>query len=96
MHHPTTSDRFLHAAVALRSELLVTVPSKALRTIAGRFNLRRSELGFLAADVYENILTPEVQAVWHWDLDESGKGHTDKELDQLLAHLVLCASQIAT
>jgi hypothetical protein len=77
------------AAELLRTELLLSPPSKALREVAARLKLGRSTLGLAAVQVYENILTPEVQAIWHWDLDQKGSGHSDYELDQLLSHLVL-------
>lgn len=81
------------ARTVLRAELQSSTPAKAFREVARRFSLQRSELGFLAVDVYANILTPDVQAIWHWDLGLKGKGHSDEELNQLLSHLVLVAEQ---
>ena len=83
------SKRFAEAAEVLRATVRCSTPSQALRSVASRFGLGRPELGFLAAEVYENIMTPEVQAIWHWDLVQKGAGHSDEELDQLLSHLVL-------
>ncbi len=74
---------------AIRSELAVSQPSSAFRSVGVRFGLTRSELGFLAADVYENVMTPDVQALWHWDFAQNGRGHTDAELDALLVHLLV-------
>jgi hypothetical protein len=74
---------------AVWKELQTSSPSKAFRTIGTRYGLDRSALGFLAADVYVDIMTPQVQAIWHWDLQQNGKGHSDEELDQLLSQLVL-------
>jgi hypothetical protein len=76
---------------ALRTELGLSPPAAALRTISKQFGLNRTDLAFLVVDAYENILTPEVQAIWHWDLSETGKGHSDSELNNLLSHLVLKA-----
>jgi hypothetical protein len=73
---------------ALCAELKSSLPAAALRAVALRFRLNRSALSFVAAEACENILTPEVQAIWQWDLDHTGKGHTDEELNSLLSHLV--------
>jgi hypothetical protein len=81
------------AETMLREELKSSPPSTSLRAVAEKFGLHRSALGFLAADVYENIMTPEVQAIWHWDLSEKGVGHSDEELDELLSHLVLSSER---
>lgn len=81
------------AAKMLRDELRSSLPSKAFRAVAATFGLNRSELGFLAADVYENIMTPEVQAIWLWDLNQKGAGHSDEELDALLSQLVLASER---
>lgn len=78
---------------ALRQEVQCSTPAKALRKVAQLFGLRRTDLAFVAAELFENILTPEVQAIWQWDLDLKGSGHTDEELNQLLSHLVPLASE---
>jgi len=77
---------------AARQELGRRRPAAALRQVALQFHLTRTDLAWLAADVYDDIMTPEVQAIWHWDLAENGKGHTDAELDEMLSHLVLRVS----
>ena len=61
----------------------------ALRAIARRFQLERTDVAWVAADIFQNIATPEVQALWHWDMAGDGKGHTDEEIDSLLGHLVV-------
>ena len=61
----------------------------AFRTVAHTFHLRRSELGFLAAEIYESIPTSKIQAIWQWDLDATGGGNSDEELDQSFLHLAL-------
>ena len=72
-----------------RSELTAGRPSVALRAIARRFQLERTDVAWVAADIFQNIATPEVQALWHWDMAGDGKGHTDEEIDSLLGHLVV-------
>ncbi len=74
---------------ALRTEAKASPPATALRTIARRFGLNRTDLAWVATESYANIHTPEVQAIWHWDLDCSGRGHTDEELNHLLSHLAI-------
>lgn len=60
-----------------------------MRYLAQEFHLGKTDLAWLAVDVYENIMTPEVQAIWHWDLAATGKGLTDEELNEALSHLHL-------
>ncbi|CAN7261599.1 hypothetical protein LJR129_001167 [Acidovorax sp. LjRoot129] len=74
---------------AARAELSAGPPSAALRAIARRFQLQRTDVAWVAADVCQNVTTPEIQAIWHWDMAADGKGHSDEELDGLLSHLVV-------
>ena len=78
-------------AKTLRNELHSSSPSKAFRVVAAKYGLDRYALAFLASGVYQNITTPEVQAIWHWDRNHKGAGHSDEELDALLSHLVLAS-----
>lgn len=91
MSRSLESDREREAANVLRNELQSSTPSRAFRAVAATFGLDRYALAFLATHLYSNILTPEVQAIWHWDRNHKGAGHTDEELDALLSHLVLVA-----
>jgi hypothetical protein len=77
---------------AARVELGHGAPSAALRRLAERFQLHRTDLAWVAAEVFANMLVPEVQAIWHWDLAGEGQGHTDSELDEMLSHLVVRVS----
>ena len=72
-----------------RSELTAGRPSVALRAIARRFQLERTDVAWVAVDIFQDIATPEVQAIWHWDMAGDGKGHTGEEIDSLLDHLVV-------
>ncbi|MBV7542675.1 hypothetical protein [Acidovorax sp. sic0104] len=72
-----------------RAELSAGRPSIALRAIARRFQLGQTDVAWVAAEAFENIATPEIQAIWNWDLSAVGKGHSDDELDGLLSHLVV-------
>ena len=63
--------------------------SAALRRLAQHFRLQRTELAWLASEVFDNMLVPEVQAIWNWDLARDGNGHTDTDLDALLSHLIV-------
>ena len=61
-------------------------PSTVLREIAGVYKLGRPELAMLLGALFErSISTIEVQAVWHWDLANLGRGYTDLELDERLS-----------
>lgn len=73
---------------AARSELASQPPATALRKVARRFQLSRTDLAWLAVNVFENAMTPEVQAIWHCDLVENGRGHNDTELNDMLSSLV--------
>jgi hypothetical protein len=72
-----------------RAELSAGRPSIALRAIAQRFGLGKTDVAWVAADAFENIATSEIQAIWHWDMAANGKGHSDAELDALLSHLAV-------
>lgn len=58
-----------------------------LREIAQRYSLGRSALGMVLPDLCDEASTPEVQAVWTWDLERKGQGLTDQELDEALGVL---------
>ena len=62
-------------------------PSVVLREMAEVYQVTRSTLGFFFADVWPDVRTPDVQAVWGWDLAGNGKGLTDDALDALLAEI---------
>jgi hypothetical protein len=68
-----------------RRRLAEARPSVVLREMADVYQVNRSTLGFFFADVWPGVLTPDVQAVWAWDLARNGKGLTDEALDALLA-----------
>ena len=70
-----------------RAELVQGPPSAALRRLAQRFHLQRTNLAWVAAEVFENMFVPDIQAIWAWDLEGRGEGHSDAELDAMLAHL---------
>jgi len=70
-----------------RAELAQGPPSAALRRLAERFHLQRTNLAWVAAEVFDNMFVPDIQAIWHWDLEGEGQGHSDAELDAMLAHL---------
>lgn len=72
-----------------REELMQGPPAAALRRIAQRFGLQRTNLAWVAAEVFDNMFVPDLQAIWAWDLEGEGKGHSDAELDVMLAHLRL-------
>lgn len=70
-----------------RVELEQGPPSAALRRLAQRFELQRTNLAWVAAEVFDNMFVPDIQAIWEWDLEGQGEGHSDAELDAMLAHL---------
>jgi hypothetical protein len=74
---------------ALREELSASLPAEAFRRVATRFGLTRTDVAWAATDVFENITTPEVQAIWHWDMSSAGSGLNDEELNAELRHLVI-------
>lgn len=68
-----------------RARLAVTAPSVVLREMAEAYGVNKSALGFMVADLYLDVETPAVQAVWRWDIDRTGRGLTDADLDELLS-----------
>ncbi|SEB22896.1 hypothetical protein [Variovorax sp. YR216] len=70
-----------------REELMKGPPAAALRRLAQRFDLQRTNLAWVAAEVFDNMFVPDLQAIWEWDLEGRGDGHSDAELDAMLAHL---------
>lgn len=71
------------------AELGQGLRSAALRRLAERFQLQRTDLAWIAAEVFHNMRVPEVQAIWSWDLAREGQGHSDTELDAMLSHLIV-------
>ena len=67
-----------------RVRLGVAAPSVVLREMAAAYGANKSALGFMVADLYPDVETLMVQAVWQWDIDHKGKGLSDTELDKLL------------
>ena len=70
-----------------KEELEQGPPSAALRRLAQRYSLQRTNLAWVAAEVFDNMFVPDIQAIWEWDLEGRGDGHSDAELDAMLAHL---------
>lgn len=70
-----------------RLRLRQSPPSVVLREIAQRYSLKRNALGMVLPDLCDEVSTPEVQAVWTWDLDNKGQGLSDSQLDQELESL---------
>lgn len=70
----------------------VSLPQQPCEKVARRFQLSRTDLAWLAVNVFENAMTPEVQAIWHWNLVENGRGHNDTELNDMLSSLVFRVS----
>lgn len=66
-------------------------PSEVLREIASFYTANKSTLGFMLAEIYETASTPEVQAVWTWDLERVNRGLSDAQLNEILHVLVLSA-----
>jgi hypothetical protein len=49
--------------------------------------VRRDVLGFMLLDIADKADLSEVQLVWNWDFDKTGKGLPDSELDRRLENL---------
>lgn len=67
-----------------RARLSEVSPSMVLREMAAAYGANKSALGFMVADLYRDVETPVVQAVWKWDIDQTGRGLTDADLDEIL------------
>lgn len=68
-----------------RARLSAAAPSVVLREMAEAYGANKSALGFMVADLYLDVGTPVVQAVWQWDIDQTGRGLTDADLNELLS-----------
>lgn len=68
-----------------RARLRQAAPSTVLREMADAYGVTKSTLGFMVADLYLDVGTPAVQAVWTWDIGRTGRGLSDAELDGLLS-----------
>ena len=70
-----------------RRRLDVERPSVVLWHMATEYQATKSALGFFLVDLWANIGTPGVQAVWEWDFKSLGKSLFDDNLDELLAEI---------
>lgn len=55
-----------------------------LREMAAKYGGNRSILGFFIADLVTEQDLMAVQLVWVWDLNQTGKGLTDEQLEDEL------------
>jgi hypothetical protein len=65
-------------------------PSSDLRVVVDQFKLEKSQVTHLLMDVFSNLRTPHVQAVWNWAYlrnPHRDGGLSDDELDAELAAL---------
>ena len=67
--------------------LLVSLPSKVLREIAKKYYVGKTELAMMLEDLYSEVDLKEVQAIWNWDINNSGKGLNDANIDKLIGKL---------
>lgn len=64
-------------------------PSQVLREMASAYKVGRPELGMMLGELFEDVTTEEVQAVWHWDMAKNGRGLSDDDLNELIGKLAL-------
>ncbi|GLR12985.1 hypothetical protein GCM10007907_17750 [Chitinimonas prasina] len=62
--------------------------TRLMRDIAAEYGLKRNDVGFMLADIFELTNGDETQVVWMWDFDRNGRGLADEVIDQRLAHLL--------
>lgn len=67
-----------------RQRLRQDAPAKVLREMGARYSVGRSAIGLVLPGLGEGVRTPEVQAVWTWDITGTGAGLTDEELNDAL------------
>jgi hypothetical protein len=67
--------------------LLDELPSKVLREIARKYDVGKTELAMIIDDLYTGVDLKEVQAIWKWDINNSGKGLDDSAIDKILGEL---------
>jgi hypothetical protein len=72
-----------------RDRLLTSPPSCVLEDISRKYNIGKSELAIMLEDLYCEVDLPQVQAIWHWDINKSGKGLDDREIDEIIGKLRL-------
>ena len=62
--------------------------SALLRDLAREYSATRNDVGVMLYGLFDDFSQDELMHVWHWDLEGSGKGLTDAQLDQSLSHLL--------
>lgn len=55
-----------------------------LRELASKYGVNRSVVGFFMADLLTEQHLIAVQLVWMWDLNQTGKGLIDEQLEDEL------------
>ena len=71
-----------------RARMLEVPPSKALREIGQVYGVSQRRLGGALAQMYDDVSSLDVGAVWVWDMAGDGRGMTDAQLNQRLARVV--------
>lgn len=58
-----------------------------LRELGKKYGVTRSTLGFFIADLASENCLEATQAVWTWDVSQTGKGMSDEQLEAELNSL---------
>jgi hypothetical protein len=67
--------------------LAETLPSKVLREIGIKYKVGKTDLAMMLVDLYFGVGLKEIQAIWKWDINNSGKGLDDSAIDKILGEL---------
>lgn len=61
--------------------------SVVLRELGKKYGVNRSALGFFIVDLASEKALEACQAIWAWDIDKTGRGLSDEQLEAELRSL---------
>ena len=60
-------------------------PTVVIREMAREYKVHRDTLACMVSELYRNSDTHTIHMIWAWDMDKTGSGLTDAELDEYLS-----------
>jgi hypothetical protein len=60
-----------------------------LREIALTYEVQKHDLAMMLSNLFDGTTGLEVEAIWHWDIKQSGRGIDDERLNEALCKLIV-------
>jgi hypothetical protein len=60
-------------------------PTVVIRDMAREYGVPKDSLAVMVTELYRGADTHAVHMIWSWDMDRTGRGLTDSELDDYLS-----------